>query len=133
MPGTPLSDRMDLAGSSDDHYREFLREFGRSKLGVLAQRSPFSVGLIKGPDGGKVILAFADPPAFIQRFGQKFNAEMAGVDLLKTALANPDCQGVLVNSAKQEISVLIQRRTAQQLLGADQAPAPSARPWWKFW
>jgi hypothetical protein len=144
---TPLSELMELAGTSKEGYIEFLQAFRHSSVGVVAHgnpggragtvqstaENPFSVGSTKGPDGEDVILAFADPPIFVQRFGLRFNAEISGEDLLKTALSNPGCHGIQVNSAKREISVMIYRRTVQQLLGVGEAPAQKTRPWWKLW
>jgi hypothetical protein len=47
--------------------------------------------------------------------------------VLETALHNPNCAGVRVNSAKSEDSILIDRVTAARLLHAGGAPS---RPRW---
>jgi len=148
---TPLSDLMDLVDGKDPRrYQQFLEGFRRSKLGVRAtgappgtagdfqssDEHPIAIGESVDPEGRSVLLAFADPPAFVQRFGRQLNAETLGESLLDTVLANPGCHGILVNSAKREISLLIRRDTAARLKrGAGmQAPAPEPRkPWWKFW
>lgn len=61
-------------------------------------------------------LAFADPAAFAARLGRPFNAELTGEALLATVLLNPECAGVLVNSALAEVSVVIDRGTAARLV-----------------
>jgi len=95
---------------------------------------PISVGLSTDNAGHNVVLAFADPDAFVRAFGARFNATMSGEAVLQTAVHNPACYGVRVNSAKAEISILIDRQTAVSLLDAGKgAPPSSQRPWWKFW
>ena len=78
-----------------------------------------------------MVLAFADPEAFARRFGRPFNGGMTGAALLAAVLANPECAGVLVNSALAEVSVAIDRPTAEALVRAGRPPAP--KPWWRFW
>ena len=144
----PLSELMDLAVDSDESYFEFLQEFRRSNLGVIAQGSPagkagpvqstaenpISLGSTEDTEGRSVLLAFADPPAFAQRFGMQFNAAISGEALLQTALSSPSCHGIRVNSAKRELSLIIDRKTVQRLLRGGAAPAQGSRkPWWKFW
>jgi hypothetical protein len=152
MSDTPLSDLIDLAEGSDQGYRRFLAAFRRSQLGVRVvgapqgaagtftstEDQPFSLGSSVTPDGRSVLLAFADPAVFIQRFGMQFNAGISGEVLLDTVLLNPDCHGVRVNSAKREISVMISRDVIQKLKSGRKSgsapPVPARRaPWWKFW
>ena len=80
-----------------------------------------------------MVLAFADPDAFVQAFGARFNATMSGEAVLQTVAHNPACYGVRVNSAKAEISIIIDRQTAVSLLDTGKAATASTRRlWWKF-
>jgi hypothetical protein len=63
-----------------------------------------------------MVLAFADPEAFAARFGRRFNAVIAGEAVLATVMLNPNCAGVLVNSALSETSVVIDRATVESLV-----------------
>jgi hypothetical protein len=146
---TPLSDLIDLVDGRDQRrYGQFVEAFRRSEVGVKAtgappgtagdfkssQEHPIGVRSSIDPEGRSVLLAFADPPAFAQRFGMQFNAGMRGEALLETVLANPDCHGILVNSAKREISILIHRDVVVRLKRGTAEPASAPRtPWWKFW
>jgi hypothetical protein len=81
-----------------------------------------------------MILVFADPPAFIQRFGRRFNAVMDGEAVLVAAASNPECEGVLVNSATSESAMIIEREVIIAALESHAASESSERkPWWKFW
>jgi len=149
MSDTPLSDLIDLAEGSDRQYWAFLAAFRRSRLGVKVIGAPpgtagnvkvtdqsFSLGNSATPDGRPVLLAFADPAAFVQRFGMQFNAEMSGEELMGTVLHNPGCHGIRVNSAKREISMIIGRDAIQRLQSGAVPPAPEPeqpKPWWKIW
>ncbi len=135
---TPLSDLIDRAESSADGYADFIKEFRRSSVGVIAEgapegttgefrssaQHPIGVGSTTDHEGRPCLLAFADPAAFVQRFGLQFNADMLGESLLQTVLLNPDCSGILVNSAKKAVSIIIDRDTIQGLM---------KKPWWKLW
>jgi hypothetical protein len=91
---------------------------------VTTAEQPLSVGSTLHVGGRPMVLAFADPEAFAARFGQPFNASLAGEVLLATVLLNPDCAGVLINSALAEVSVVIDRATAESLaLPASERPA----------
>jgi hypothetical protein len=81
---------------------------------VSTNERPFSVGLTTHAGGRRMALAFADPIAFSRRFGRPFNAAISGEALLATVLLNPACEGVLVNSALAEVSVVIDRATAER-------------------
>jgi hypothetical protein len=95
---------------------------------------PISLGSSPDPEGHDMVLAFADPDAFMQQFGTRFNAKMSGEAVLQTVVFNPACYGLRVNSAKADISILIDRHTVVSLLDTNKAaPASSQRPWWKFW
>lgn len=140
MPGseTPLSDLIDRVESSADGYADFIKEFRRSRVGVIAEGAPegvtgefrssrehpIQVGNTTDHEGRPCLLAFADPAAFVQRFGPQFNADMLGESLLQTVLLSPDCSGILVNSAKKAVSIIIDRDTIQGLV---------KKPWWKLW
>jgi len=132
------------ADKSPERFALFVEQFRRSELGVVAvgapvtagkhvttADAPVSVGLTQHAGGEPMVLAFADPLAFTKRFGRKFNAGMNGDALLATALLNPKCAGVLVNSALTESSVVISRAIADQLKGTKSPPAD--KRWWRFW
>lgn len=148
---TPLSDLIDdlhFKSGTQDSFADFLQAFRCALVGVIAlgvpqgsmgeftsmPEHPVSLGSSTDNDGHRVVLAFADPNAFVRAFGARFNATMSGEQVLQTVVHNPACYGVRVNSAKAEISIIIDRDTAVSLLGADNAAATSSqRPWWKFW
>jgi len=144
----PLSDLIaaHVASGSSRTWIKFLEAFRTARVGVFAEgvpagttgdfvstaERPITVGVTRHNDGKSRVLAFADPVAFAARFGQPFNAELVGEALLATALSNPECAGVLVNSALAERSVVIDRATAESLVrSGKQTPAP--KPWWRFW
>jgi hypothetical protein len=147
MSDTPLSDLIaaHTASSSPESWGRFLDAFQVSEVGVhvvgapagvagefvtTADR-PVSVGLTRHAGGRPMALAFADPEAFARRFGRPFNGGMTGAALLATVLANPECAGVLVNSALAEVSVVIDRPTAEALVRTGRPPV--GKPWWRFW
>ena len=106
MSDTPLSDLMAQHSSinSAESHKRFFEAFRQSKVGIVATgapdgtvgqvtsttASPLGVGVTRTPDGRRRILVFADPSAFIQRFGRRFNADMDGQAVLMTA-AFPLC------------------------------------------
>ncbi len=132
MSATPLSDLIaaHMASGTPETWARFLDIFRKSEVGIHAigvpegatgefvttANQPLSVGLTGHAGGRPLALAFADPPAFALRFGQPFNAGLTGEAVLATVLANPDCAGVLVNSALDEMSVVIDRATAESLV-----------------
>jgi hypothetical protein len=143
---TPLSDLVEAyaADNSPKLFSLFVDRFRRSELGVVAlgaigapgmhvssAEAPVSVGLTTHGGGKPMVLAFADPAAFAKRFGAKFNAGINGDALLATALLNPDCAGVLVNSAITESAVVIPRAYADRLKRSELSQA--RRRWWRFW
>ena len=53
-----------------------------------------------------------------------FNGGVAGEVLLRMAAGDASCEGILVNSATQEISLIISRPTAQSLISQSATEAP---------
>jgi hypothetical protein len=145
---TPLSDLIAAisASRSSESYAQFLEAFRKSQVCVRAEgvpagtvgrfvstpECPVAVAKTVHAGGRPMVLAFADPEAFAARFGERFNAMMAGDALLATVLRNPDCAGVLVDSALAEVSVVITRATVQRLVRPGSS-RPAAKPWWRFW
>lgn len=122
---TPLSDALTRAlhDPTGAAMKAFAQAFLTAKVGVIAhglpqgaervQRStreqPLELTRGTAPDGRTVLLACADREAFVQRFNPSYNAEMLGRDVARTALHNPACEGVLINSAASEHSILFDR------------------------
>jgi Flp pilus assembly protein TadD len=148
---TPLSDLIEdihFNARTKDSFADFLKAFRCAVVGVIAldippdtvgdftstPEHPTSLGSSTDSEGRDMVLAFADPDAFVQTFGARFNAKMSGEAVLQTVVFNPACYGLRVNSAKAEISVIIDRHTVVSLLDPDKgAPGSSQGPWWKFW
>lgn len=146
MSSAPLSALMAQLVSRRDEvsYYQFVGEFSCAVVGVVSvgvpegitgrvastSRNPVTVGLSVTPEGQSVLLTFADPAVFIRRYGARFNAEMSGIDVFRTVEANPDCEGVQVNSALSETSLIIPREAALSMLRPEVA---TNKPWWKFW
>jgi tetratricopeptide (TPR) repeat protein len=148
---TPLSDLIEdlhFKPRTEDSFADFLQAFRYAVVGVIALGVPpatrgnvtsmpehrISLGSSTDSEGHASVLAFADPDAFVRTFGTRFNATMSGETVLQTVVQNPACYGLQVNSAKTELSILIDRHTVVSLLAPDKAaPASSQRPWWKFW
>jgi len=144
---TPLSDAIALCVSENTRarYEEFIRVFLVSKMGVIAsgpQREPgtykagkdeFGVAIGGTPDGRKMVLACADRAVFVQRYSRPFNAEVDALALLNIAIANPDCEGILINSATSEHSIVIERARVAALLSSPPKRLIGKKPWWKFW
>ena len=109
-------------------YERFVALFRTSTVGVVMSGTPvrdergglvsdgtLGVGRTDYGDGQQRILTYADPEAFARKFGPQFNAGMAGEALLRMAADDPECQGILVNSAVHEQSVIISKATAAEL------------------
>ena len=144
---TPLSDLIDdyVGWYTHKSFVRFLQAFREARVGVGAigippstigdfqasSEHPISVGSSEDDQGNRVVLVCADPHAFAQRFGLRFNAEMQGRSVLETVLHDPECAGIRVNSAIREVSIIIDRENTKRLL----APSRSAdqRPWWRLW
>ncbi|MEO3817176.1 SseB family protein [Plantactinospora sp. B24E8] len=146
MSDTPLSDVMaeHAETKSPESYERFLRLFRAATIGIVAvgELAPdangrviadgnLGAGRTSHGDGKSRLLAFADPEAALRNFGPRFNAGVPGEVLLRMAATDPESEGVLVNSATQEISLVISKSTAQSLLTPPTAEAPGRRPWWK--
>ena len=142
MSDTPLSDVM--AEHSDtrspESYERFLALFRASVIGIVAvgaveqdaQRQHVAgknlgAGKTTHGDGRPRLLAYADPEAALRNFGPRFNAGVAGEVLLRMAAGDAGCEGILVNSATQEISLIIGRATAQSLVSQSTTEAPDHR------
>ena len=146
---SPFISRL-ISSSDDATYKAFCASFLDAQVGVFATgigadevgvvvtsaARPLTVGLTSHADGRDRILAFADPAEFEIRYGRKFNALMLGRELGKTALLNPACAGILVNSAMSTHSIAIDRETLTRFAGSPVStpmPTPARRAWWKFW
>jgi hypothetical protein len=129
---TPLSDLMveHSDTSSSDSYSRFLTLFRDSVVGVVglgtvthdAQGLPvtgsgFAVGRTVHGDGRARILTFADPDTAARTPGSQCNAGVPGRVLLQMAAEDPDCEGILINCATRQISLVISKETAQSAVG----------------
>ena len=115
---TPLSDLIEdihFNSRTQDSFADFLKAFRCAVVGVMAlgippgtvgdfistpEHPPTSLGSSPDSEGRGMVLAFADPDAFVQTFGAVFNAKMSGEAVLQTVVFNPACYGLRVNSAK---------------------------------
>lgn len=136
MSESPLSDVMaeHTQSRSADSYGRFLGLFRISTIGIVAigPAGPdpdgtviadglLSAGMTTHGDGLARLLAYADPLVARRNFGPRFNAGLTGDVLLRMAASSPGCEGILVNSAVSEISLVITRITAESLV-AGHAP-----------
>ena len=81
-----------------------------------AGKSELTVAMSIAPDGKKMVLACAERAVFVQRFPQPFNAEVGATALLNIAWSNPDCEGIMVNSAASEHRIVIPRKDIGELI-----------------
>jgi hypothetical protein len=131
MSDSPVSDVMaEYAETrSPECFERFLALFRSATVGFVAvgaahTEDPGSVvadgdlgaGRTTYGDGRPRLLAYADPEVALRNFGPRFNAGMSGEVLLQIAATDADCHGILVNSATREISLIIDKPTAQSLL-----------------
>ena len=130
MTQTPLSDVMaeHAQTGSQQSYDRFVELFRRSVVGIMVDGLPdvadeqqegeqqqeeviadgeMSARSTTHGDGLSRILAYADPEVFLVNYGPRFNAGVPGEILLGMAASDPECEGVLVNSATQEVSLVI--------------------------
>lgn len=113
---------------SPESYERFLQLFRASVIGIVAdgavrqdgQGQPVASNMRASRtsygDGRSRLLTYADPEAFLRNFGPRFNAGVAGEVLLRMVASDADCEGILVNSATREISLIISRTTAESLV-----------------
>jgi hypothetical protein len=125
---------------SPESYERFLALFRASVIGIVAVGAVeqdaqgqsvagknFGAGKTTHGDGRPRALAYADPEAALRNFGPRFNAGIAGEVLLRMAASDAGCEGILVNSATQEISLIISRPTVQSLVSPSATEAPDHR------
>lgn len=139
---TPLSDLMTrvLNDPAPAHRQAFHAAFLKARVGVIASGLPAAANVLSTtpatrldggriapagqvgfaraatPDGRTMVLACADRGVFVQRFHARFNVEVLGRELAAMALAVPDCEGILVNSASSFHSLAIDRAQIAALL-----------------
>ncbi|MDR7274807.1 SseB family protein [Catenuloplanes atrovinosus] len=126
MSDSPLSDALAAyAGNrTDENWARFVAVFRNSIVGAVGagpvsggrSGAGFGVGRTTHGDGLPRILTFADPPVYARTFGQHFTVGVPGSVLLEMAAGDPDCAGILVNSATSETSVVITREAAEAAL-----------------
>ena len=125
-------------------FKAFLEQFRRSELGVIAAgmpagvtqytttaQRPVGLGQTRDATGRQMVLAFADPTVFAKNYGTKFNVTMYGDDIFATALKNRKCNGILVNCALAEFSMVINRPAFERL--PEVRSKAGMKPWWKMW
>jgi hypothetical protein len=129
---TPLSDALVESSQSNDQrsYEFFVQAFARTKVGAVIFGAPdgfdgdikatdttrFHLGNTTDAHGKSMILTFADPKIFVRNYGGRCNGEILGIDVFKTVIANPQCEGVRVNCATAEISVIISRDVIERFI-----------------
>ncbi len=138
MQDAPLSALMAQQAKTpaNETYDRFVAMFRTSTIGVVAAgmtkpdadgrlitAEGFGVGRTTFNDGRERIMAFADPEVFLRRFGPRFNAGVPGEVLLRMAADDPECEGILVNSALEEVSIIISKDFARWVLSLPAAPA----------
>ena len=62
-------------------------------------------------------------------FGPRFNAGVPGAVVLQMAATDADCDGILVNSATEEVSLVISKSTARSLVGSTGAAEAPRQRW----
>jgi hypothetical protein len=145
MSETPLSDVMSEHAETrtPESYERFLRLLRASTVGIVATGAlahdeqgyfadgDLGAGRTTHGDGRPRVLAYADPEAALRNFGPRFNAGVSGEVLLQMAATDPNCEGVLVNSALSEISLVVSKPTARApLTPPTTTEAPRPRRWW---
>ena len=123
VPSVPLSESIASlsADGNECAWTDFVERLRFAQLGVVAQGMPshfttyrvraseVGLGKTRTPNG-LMVLAAADPDVYRMRYpAQPFNATMHAVSMFRTALANPDCAGVLINSAASALSLPLSR------------------------
>ena len=130
---TPLSDAITklVADTTPDNWHNFFQTLLEVDLGVIAHGLPEGfegthqtqsdeVGVGRTVrDGMNLVLTCADFDIFRERFpAHGFNAEMDALSVFRTALADPSCDGILVNSAASEHSIPITRDQLGELIAS---------------
>jgi hypothetical protein len=123
-----------VTNPTPEAWELFFEELLRSKLGIIAIGLPPNASgtfqtqggvscAMTGRGGKRLLLSCADPLIFRQRYpDQGFNADLDARAAFSIVLANPDCDGLLVNSAASAHSVPI---TRAQITAVDaRKPAP---------
>lgn len=136
---TPLSDCISryVDQGTSENYAKFIEVFLCSNLGVIvtgvppgnvgqyvASKNELAVAMSNTPDGKKMVLACADRAVFVRRFSKLFNAEVGAPALLKIAWSNPECEGIMLNSAASEHRILIVRKEISELIAASTGSPP---------
>jgi hypothetical protein len=121
---TPLSDLITKCSNnwSTYNYEQFLKEFQKSKVGIFAtgreedngtitftESNSSGIAATTTPDGREMLLVFADTVPYAINFGKQFNAYMTGNEVFDVVFVNPDCEGILVNSALSHNGMIIPR------------------------
>ena len=83
---------------------------------VSTNADPLQFQFADAHDGRPRLLARADPPLYDMRYSGEFNSVVNGNEILKIAIANPDCAGIYLNSALNESGMIISRETAMLAL-----------------
>ena len=127
----PLSNAISVlvAAQTSENWNEFFATLLGSRLGVIATGlPPGATGAIQAKrnqislgrttrNGVVLLLACADFGLFRARFPEQgFNAEMDAHSLFRTALYDPGCEGILVNSAVSAHSVPVARAKIVELV-----------------
>lgn len=113
-----------------ENYEHFLEVFLRSQLGIIvakgipqgtlgqyvAQKNELAAAMGSTPDGKTMLLCCADRAEFVRRFARPFNAEFGAVPRLKMALARPNGDGIMMNSATSEHTIVIPRKRIAELI-----------------
>ena len=131
MTDTPLSDLMDahVEANTPESYAALVEAFRDAAIGIVgigflepdengqAKAGPnFSTGRTMHGDGKPRILTYADPVVASQQPGSQCNAAIPGQVLLEMAASDPECEGILINSATEAISVIISKENAAAAL-----------------
>ncbi|MCU0686175.1 MAG: hypothetical protein MUF34_28670 [Polyangiaceae bacterium] len=147
---TPLSELIErcLEPQNDEadtaNFERFLQAFAGSRLGVIVvgnlqgakrgesyvtREGQASCATVTLPGNKLMLLACADRPSFLRKFARRFNADVDARTLITIALANPSCQGIMLNSALSDRSIALARTLLPGLLERCKAvSAPPAEP-----